>query len=71
MNSRDEFTYDLKSLMFYSSTNDIYLGFRVVDGSPSTHIRYMKFTDSNPLVIHWARTSLNIGYVIALGFEES
>jgi hypothetical protein len=59
MNSRDDFTYDLKSLMFYSSTKDIYLGFRVVDGSASTNIRYMKFRDINPPVVHWARTSVN------------
>lgn len=57
MNSRDDFNYDLKSLMFYSSTKDIYLGFRVEGGSPSTNIRYMKFTDSNPPVLHWAKTS--------------
>ncbi len=57
--------------MFYSSTNDIYLGFRVVDGSTSTRVRYMKFRDSNPPVLHWAKTSLNEGYVLALSFEES
>jgi hypothetical protein len=71
MNSRDNFNYDLKNLLYYSSTNDIYVAFRVVDGETKTNIRLLKFRDTNPPLIHWAKTSTSIGYILALGFEES